>query len=148
MAGGTDCLAGGLPPGGQDDPGGKSRRGSDCFVSFVRGWEPLRPDDCGTLWEHLVLEHLQANFPDTPPRYWRDKAGREVDFVVAHRRDQVDAIECKWNPDAFDGAALKTFRSYYPHGRNFLVTPSGDPAYTKRFGDLDVRICTPTELVP
>jgi predicted AAA+ superfamily ATPase len=118
------------------------------FVSFVRGWEPLRPDDCGTLWEHLVLEQLQARFPDTPPRYWRDKAGREVDFVVAHRRDQVDAIECKWNPDAFDSSALKTFRGYYPRGRNFLVTPSGDPPYTKRFGELEVRICTPTELVP
>ena len=63
------------------------------FVSFVRDWEPLRPDDCGNLWEHLVLEHLQARFPDTPPRYWRDKAGHEVDFVVTHRRDQVDASE-------------------------------------------------------
>lgn len=118
------------------------------FVSFVRGWEPLRPDDCGTLWEHLVLEQLQARFPDSPPHYWRDKAGREVDFVLAHRRDQVDAIECKWNPDAFDATSLKTFRSHYPHGRNFLVTPAGDPPYTKRFGELEVRICTPTELVP
>lgn len=116
------------------------------FVSFARGWDPLRQDDLGTLWEHLVLEHLQARFPETPARYWRDKAGREVDFVLAHRRDQVDAIECKWNPDAFDSAALKLFRSYYPNGRNFLVTPSGDPAYTKRYGDLEVRVCTPTEL--
>ena len=117
------------------------------FVSFVRDWEPLRPDDCGLLWEHLVLEHLQARFPDTTPRYWRDKAGREVDFVIARRRDEVDAIECKWNPDAFDAAALRVFRIHYPNGRNYLVTPSGDPPYTKRFGGLELRICTPTELV-
>jgi predicted AAA+ superfamily ATPase len=118
------------------------------FVSFARGWDPLRPDDCGTLWEHLVLEHLQAHFPDTAICYWRDKAGREVDFILAHRRDQVDAIECKWNPSAFDSSALRLFRSYYPGGRNFLVTPSGDPAYDKRYGSLDVRVCTPTDLRP
>jgi len=118
------------------------------FVSFARGWDPLRPDDCGTLWEHLVLEHLQARFPDTPVRYWRDKPGREVDFVMAHRRDQVDAIECKWDPGAFDSSALKLFRSYYPKGSNYLVTPSGDPAYGKRYGNLEVHVCTPTELHP
>lgn len=116
------------------------------FVSFARGWDPLRPDDYGPLWEHLVLEHLQARFPDTPVRYWRDKAGREVDFVLAHGRDAVDAIECKWNPDDFDGTALKVFRSHYPAGRNFLVTPSGDPAWTRRVGDLELRVCTPTGL--
>ena len=57
-------------------------------------------------------------------------------------------VGSKWNPDAFDGFALKAFRGYYPHGCNFLVTPAGDPPYTKRFGGLEVRICTPTELVP
>lgn len=118
------------------------------FVSFARGWDPLRPDDCGTLWEHLVLEHLQARFPDMPIRYWRDKPGREVDFVLASRRDEVDAVECKWDPGAFDSSALRLFRAFYPNGRNFLVTPSGDPAYTKRYGNLAVRVCTPSELHP
>jgi len=118
------------------------------FVSWARGWEPLRPEDRGELWEHLVLEHLQARFADEPIRYWRDKQGREVDFVLAHRRDEVDAIECKWDPGAFDGSALKLFRGYYPKGRNYLVTPSGDPAYTKRYGNLEVRVCTPSGLHP
>jgi len=118
------------------------------FVSFVRGWDPLRAEDFGALWEHLVLEHLQALFPDLPVRYWHDKSGREVDFVLAHRRDAVDAIECKWNPAAFDSSALQVFRGFYPKGRNYLVTPSGDPPYTKRFGKLEVRICTPSELQP
>jgi hypothetical protein len=26
------------------------------------------------------------------------------------------------------------------------LPPSGDPAYNKRYGDLDVRVCTPTEI--
>jgi predicted AAA+ superfamily ATPase len=118
------------------------------FVSFARGWDPLRQEDLGILWEHLVLEHLQAHFPDIPVRTWRDKQGREVDFVLPRRRDEVDAIECKWDPGAFDSSALRLFRSYYPKGRNSLVTPSGDPAYTRRFGDLAVRVCTPAELHP
>jgi len=113
------------------------------FVSFARGWEPLRPDDCGSLWEHLVLEHLQAHWPDTPPRYWRDKTGNEIDFVLPRSRDAVDAIECKWNPKAFDATALAVFRSYYPKGRNYLVTPLEGPAYRKRFGKLEVTVCGP-----
>jgi hypothetical protein len=116
------------------------------FVSFVRGWDPLRHEDLGVLWEHLVLEHLQAHFPDTPVRYWRDKAGHEVDLVLAHRRDQVDAIECKWDTGKFSSASLERFRQSYPNGRNYLVSPSGAPAYTKRYGPLEVRVCTPSEL--
>ena len=96
----------------------------------------------------MVLEHLQAHFPDTPVRYWRDKNGHEVDFVLARRRDAVDAIECKWDPAAFDGSALHLFRGYYPKGDNYLVTPSGDPAYDKRYGSLEMRVCTPSELRP
>jgi predicted AAA+ superfamily ATPase len=118
------------------------------FVSFARGWDPLRAEDYGLLWEHLVLDHLHAHFPEQPVRYWRDKAGREVDFVLASRRDEVDAIECKWDPGAFDSSSLKVFRSCYPKGRNYLLTPSGDPAYTKRYGQLNVRICTPSDLRP
>ncbi len=116
------------------------------FVSFARGWEPLRPDDCGSLWEHLVLEHLQAYWPDTPVQYWRDKAGNEVDFVLPRGREAVDAVECKWNPSAFDGTALAVFRSYYAKGRNYLVTPLEGPAYSKRFGKLEVTVGGPGEI--
>ena len=118
------------------------------FVSFARGWDPLRHDDFGPLWEHLVLEHLQAHFPDTPVQYWRDKDGREMDFVLAHRRDAVDAIECKWNPGAFDSSSLKVFRGIYPKGRNYLVTPSGETTYTKVYGGIKVTLCTPAHLRP
>ncbi len=114
------------------------------FITFVRGWDPLRLQDHGILWEHLVLEYLQATLAHETIRYWRDKAGREVDFVLARRRDHVDAIECKWNPSDFDPAALKVFRSYYPKGKNYIVSPlAGDP-YLKNFGNLTVKICSPT----
>lgn len=116
------------------------------FVSFARGWDPLRPDDFGHLWEHLVLEHLQAAFPDIPVRYWRDKGGREVHFVLNRSRDEVDAIECKWDPTAFDPTSLRTFRGYYPKGRNYLLTPSADPAYLKSYAGIEVRICSPSDL--
>ena len=116
------------------------------FVSFARGWDPLRRDDLGTLWEHVVLEHLQAHLPDTPVRYWRDKPRRELDFVMPRQRDEVDVIECKWDPSAFDATSLRVFRGYYPEGVNCLVSPSGDPAYTRTFGSLDVRVCTPGDL--
>ena len=117
------------------------------FVSWARGWEPLRPEDCGALWEHVVLESLQARFTDQPIRYWRDKQGHEVDFVIARKRDEVHAVECKWNPSAFDGAALKVFRRSYPKGRNYVVTPSAETAYPRRLGDLEVTVCTPARVL-
>ncbi|MBI1992119.1 MAG: ATP-binding protein [Candidatus Omnitrophica bacterium] len=114
------------------------------FITFVRGWDPLRMQDHGILWEHLVLESLQACAPNDTIRYWRDKAGREVDFVLVKRRDHVDAVECKWNPSEFDPSGLKVFRSYYPKGDNYLVSPVTGDAYLKRFGSLTVRICDPS----
>lgn len=116
------------------------------FVSFVRGWDPLRPEDLGLLWEQLVLEHLQAHSPDTPVRYWRDRSGREVDFVLPRGRDRVDAVECKWSPEAFESRGLAALRKIYPRGRNFLVTPSGVPAFTRDYDGLEVRVCTPSDL--
>lgn len=116
------------------------------FVSFARGWDPLRTEDYGLLWEHLVLEHLQAHLPDLPAQYWRDKIGREVDFVIVRNRDQVDAIECKWNPSEFDAAGIKAFRARYPAGNNYLVCPLSVPSYPKLIGELELCVCDPAGL--
>jgi hypothetical protein len=72
--------------------------------------------------------------------------GREADFVVPVRRDQVDLIECTWDASTFDGAVVEVFRQHYPAGRNYLVTPSATPAYTKRCGSHRVRVCVPSGL--
>lgn len=113
------------------------------FVSFCRGWHPLRPDDYGLLWEHVVLEYLQAHEWRWPIHYWRDAAGREVDFVIPRGRDAVDAIECKWDPAHFDHAAVKLFRSYYPRGRNYVISPQSVRSYARRLGGLEIMVCNP-----
>jgi predicted AAA+ superfamily ATPase len=113
------------------------------FLTFVRGWDPLRPEDHGVLWEHVVLESLQARFPDDPARYWCDKSGREVDFILSPRRGETHAIECKWSPDSFDPKSLAVFRSYYPGGRNYLVAPVEGPPHLRRLGGLEVIVCGP-----
>jgi len=113
------------------------------FVSFCRGWDPLRPDDCGVLWEHLVLEYLQAHAHESKVHYWRDATGREIDFVIPRGRDRVDAIECKWNPRDVDAASLKAFRSSYPQGKNYVMSPLTVPGYDKRISGLEIRVCNP-----
>jgi predicted AAA+ superfamily ATPase len=113
------------------------------FVSFSRGWDPLRPEDHGQLWEHLVLEFLQARAHDRRIQYWRDASGREVDFVIPRGRDEVDAIECKWDPAEFDATALRLFRTYYPKGGNYVLSPISGPGYLKRAGGLEVFVSSP-----
>lgn len=113
------------------------------FVSFCRGWDPLRPDDYGILWEHLVLEYLQAHAHEWRIQYWRDASGREIDFVIARNREEVDAVECKWDPTKFDPAAIKLFRTYYPRGNNYLLSPLTIPGYPKKLSGLDIYACNP-----
>jgi predicted AAA+ superfamily ATPase len=113
------------------------------FVSFSRGWDPLRSEDHGQLWEHLVLEFLQARAHDRKIQYWRDASGREVDFVIPRSRDEVDAIECKWDPAEFDATAMRLFRTYYPKGGNYILSPISGPGYPKRAGGLAVFVSNP-----
>jgi hypothetical protein len=47
------------------------------LVTFVRGWQEIRDDDRGLLWEHLVLDVLRASVGSEGVFYWRDKSGRE-----------------------------------------------------------------------
>lgn len=115
------------------------------FVSFSRGWDPLRPDDCGILWEHVVLEYLQAHAHDYEISYWRNKSGKELDFVIRRNRTEVDAIECKWNPKQFDAGALKAFRAFYPGGKNYIICPDAGPGYEKSVDGINVFIVNPRQ---
>ena len=115
------------------------------LVCHARGWDHLRTEDCGVLWEHLVLDTLIA--AGTPTiHFWRDKQQREIDFVVPRGRDQVDAIECKWNPEAFNARGLKAFRGQYPQGRNYVASPLNGPAFDRVQDGLKVSFVSPTEL--
>jgi len=115
------------------------------FVCHARGWDRLRPEDCGLLWEHLVLDTLQAT-PVQKVHFWRDEAGREVDFVVPKTGGRVDTIECKWNPEAFESNGLRTFREAYPRGRNLILCPHVTTAYERNMGKLKVEFLPITEL--
>jgi predicted AAA+ superfamily ATPase len=108
------------------------------FVTIVKGWDSIREDDRGLLWEHLVLDTLRTLVDDHHLFYWRDKSGREADFVVKGGRQQSDAIECKINPDHFDPAHLTVFRSLYPEGKNYVLSPNIKSSYQRRYGKLKV----------
>jgi hypothetical protein len=107
------------------------------FVAHTRGWGELRSEDCGRLWEHMVLDTLLSS-PMWRIHFWRDKERREVDFVLPVGRGACDAIECKWDADAFDPEGLKRFRALHPRGRNLVVSPQAGEPYVRRVDGLEV----------
>ncbi len=102
------------------------------FVTFVKGVNSIRDEDRGLLWEHLVLDTLRSYIPERDIFYWRDKSDREIDFVIPHS-DQVHVIECKINPDQFEADSLSYFRSLYPNGHNYVVSPAIKESYYRRY---------------
>jgi predicted AAA+ superfamily ATPase len=104
------------------------------FVCYYRGWNTLRDEDLGLLWEHFVLNEIQGRLQYRGPRYWRNKQGAEVDFVVPRRGDgEPIAIECKWTAGSFEPNALAAFRHLYPEGENYVVAPDVDTPYTRAY---------------
>lgn len=108
------------------------------FVAFARGWTELRPEECGLLWEHVVLERLISDHDNPKIMYWRDKDQHEIDFVLPRARGVVDAIECKWNADRFDPKNLQVFRGLHPAGKNLVVATNVIKSYTRKVGGLTV----------
>lgn len=101
------------------------------FVCRSRGWSTLRDEDAGTLWEHLVLNEIQARLQTRDIRYWRDKHGHEVDFVIARPGRPPIAIECKRTADAFEDSGLRSFRGRHPEGENFVVAADIEGEYVR-----------------
>lgn len=109
------------------------------FVARWKGWDSLRPEDLGQLWEQYILNELQA---DPTPRtigYWRDKQGHEVDFVLATPRSAPTAIECKWRAAEFDPGNLAIFRKKYPEGASLVVAQDVDQPYRRRMAGIMVE---------
>ena len=109
------------------------------FVCYYRGWQQLRDDDLGTLWEHFVLNEITARLQNREISYWRDKRGQEVDFVLTAHRDRPVAIECKWSANGFDPKNLQAFRHQHPEGDNFVLAHDVDRSFIRNYGDLKVR---------
>ena len=108
-------------------------------MCHFRGVERLRPEDLGLLWEHYVLNELQARLQTRTVQYWRDKRGREVDFVLRRRGVPAIAIECRNSSANFDAANLIAFRRFHPGGSNFVVARNLGAPFRERYGDLEVE---------
>jgi hypothetical protein len=117
------------------------------FVCYYRGWHALRTDDLGLLWEHYVLNELHANLQSREIHYWRDKQGHELDFVLARRGQPPVVVECKWKADAFDPAALLSFRRRYPQGANYVVAQNVDRPYSRNLKGIELGFVPLSELV-
>lgn len=116
------------------------------FVTFERGWNRIRDEDRDVLWEHLVLDSLRSRHLDEDIFYWRDKSGREVDFVVRREDGRVDAFECKINPDEVTRTAVEALRRRYPLGRNYIVVPAAREPYRIRRGECEFTVCGTCDL--
>ena len=80
-------------------------------------------------------------------KYWRNKRGHEVDFVLTPNRESPVAIECKWAASGFSPNQLKTFRRQYPEGANFVVSHDVDTPFTKTYGDISVQFVGLDDLI-
>jgi predicted AAA+ superfamily ATPase len=118
------------------------------FVCFYRGWDSLRPEDLGYLWEHFVLNEIQARLQRRDVRYWRNKRGAEVDFVLPRRGEQGPvAVECKWRAASFEAASLAAFRRLYPDGPSFVVAPDVDAPYKRSYDGFEVDFVSLERLI-
>ncbi len=109
------------------------------FVCYFKGWQQLRTEDLGFLWEHFVLNEIHAQLQTRDVCYWRDKRGREIDFILQPRAGASVAIECKWSADDFDATALRVFRSLHPGGTNYVVAADVQRPITRVKDDFRVE---------
>jgi predicted AAA+ superfamily ATPase len=123
------------------------------FVCYAKGWRDLRNQDLGLLWEHCVLNEINGKLQTRVINYWRDKKGREVDFVIYNRSTHsYTAIECKFNTLNRSsigeiGENIKAFRQYYPEGENFVVTSNADKPFIRKYADITLTFVNTTDLI-
>ncbi len=117
------------------------------FLCFAKGWNILRSVDYDVLWEHLVLNDLIGRLQHFPIKYWRDKSGHEIDFIIGdYGTSEPVVIECKWNSAHFEAKNIQAFRKRYPHGKNFVVARTIGESFTRKFDTLDITFVSLEEL--
>jgi predicted AAA+ superfamily ATPase len=110
------------------------------FVCYHRGWNDLRDEDMGYLWEHFVLDEIYSIRQARDLMYWRDKQGHEIDIIIRNRKDaSITAIECKWREKNFDGKNVEIFRKYYPDARIYVVSNDNKAAYSRKLRDATIN---------
>lgn len=117
------------------------------FICYHKGWHSLRREDMGMLWEHLVLNEMQAILQGVPISYWRDKSNHEIDFILKGKRKDHTTIECKWSTNHFESRNLRTFRRQYTGGRNFVVANDVDRPFERTIDGLNIEFIGLSHLI-
>lgn len=107
------------------------------FIYYFKGWEQLRAEDLGLLWEHFVLNEILSRKPGIKINYWRNKNGHEIDFVLQIRGKKPIAVECKWSANNVQTKNLKSFRQIYPEGENWMVLHDVERPFKRTEGRLE-----------
>jgi predicted AAA+ superfamily ATPase len=111
------------------------------FVRWAAGWREPRAEDLGALWEHYVINEIQARFTDVELRYWRRKGGSELDLVLVRRGRPPMAVECKWrSANVGDLTGMRAFRAVYPDGEDLVVCGDLTESRSLRTGGRVVRL--------
>ena len=117
------------------------------FVCYHRGLHDRRQEDLGMLREHFVLNEMHARLQSRDVRYWRDKRGPEVDFVLVGRGRPLLAIECKWSAHDFDWTNLRAFLGQYPRARGLVVAHDVTGRSTRRSGAITAMFVGISDLI-
>ena len=112
-------------------------------------WSLVR--DEGARFENLVAAHLLkwVNFEqdtrgrDLELRYFRDRDGREVDFVVLENTEPVILIECKLG-DAAPDKSLRYLKRRFPAAEAWQLSARGARDFRSPDG---IRVCQALELL-
>jgi len=117
------------------------------FVCHFKGWTSLRNEDMGLLWEHYVLNEIQARKQERRLHYWRDKRHHEVDFVWVKKGKNITAIECKWSADHFEPSGMKAFRRIYKYGSNYVVARDVKSSFRRKYKGFEVEFVNLEQLI-
>ncbi len=127
------------------------------FACYSKGWQEIRQEDLGILWEQIVLNEINGRLQTRDIQYWRDKKGHEIDFVLHNKfNNSVTAIECKFSISQLDLTELnlasiakniQAFRNSYPKGINLVVANDIDIAFERRYKDLIILFVNPNDLI-
>lgn len=117
------------------------------FVCYYRGVSNLKPSEIGFMWEHYVLNELHAHLQTRKIRYWRDKQGNEVDFIIERRGLEPAAIETKWRDRDSNYSGLKAFINQYPNAQAFVVAENLANCFTKKINGISVMFTGLSDLI-
>ncbi|MFH1823905.1 MAG: AAA family ATPase [Candidatus Firestonebacteria bacterium] len=109
------------------------------FISYYKGWNDLRNENCGILWEHIILNEILAISQRNMAYYWRNKKHNEIDFVIPLKNKNQIIIECKWSYSSFDPVNIVVFRKIYPVGDNIVVLHNIKNEFFKNINGIKIR---------